>query len=99
MNIHLADNPFDGMSPNFNVFGVEFTHLWQVALAGVWGLGFVILAFLGIAAIVKAGQAKRAANVHGYQEALEDVKKWAISLVGLAALPVLFGAALALANG
>lgn len=96
--IHLIDNPFDGISPNFNVFGVEFTSLWQVLLAGVWAIGFVILAFLGIFAWVKAGRAKSAANVHGYQEALEDVKKWVISLIGLVSLPVLFGAALAIAN-
>ncbi len=46
-------NPFDGINPDFTIFGAEFTELWQKILAGVWGIAIVISAIFLIIAITK----------------------------------------------
>lgn len=46
-------NPFDGILPDFAIFGAEFTQLWQKVLAGVWGIALVIAAIMLILAVVK----------------------------------------------
>lgn len=92
--VQTDSNPFSGLSPDAGVFGLDFTEAWQWWLVGIWGLAFVILAFKGIMAWAAAGAAKRAGNVHDYNEALSGVKVWGMSLVGLVGLPLIFGAVL-----
>ena len=88
-------NPFDGITPNFSVFGVQFNAAWQKLLAGVWGLAFVVVAFGAIRAILELQSAKR----HGYHtsvaERTDSVKRSVIALAALAGLGVIFGAVIA----
>ncbi len=85
-------NPFDGVSPNISVLGVDFNSKWQHLLAVVLGLAFVFLAFKAIMAWVAVAKARKDSRVHDYGEALGDVKMWGVSLAGVAALPLMFGA-------
>ena len=48
-------NPWDGITPDFSVFGVEFTKAWQKILGGAWGLVFVWLAFSALRAAGDGG--------------------------------------------
>jgi hypothetical protein len=50
-----SKNPFDGVVPDFNVFGLQFTQAWQKLLAGIWGIAFVIAAFGAIRAVGVGG--------------------------------------------
>ena len=53
----MIDNPLDGILPDFSIFGVEFTALWQKILAGLWGLAIVaavIIMIIGIGNITVA---------------------------------------------
>lgn len=91
------DNPLDGILPNFEIFGTEFTELWQKLLAGLWGIAVVAaVAFLilGITKVAAAGGAN--GNPNEYKTARVQVIWAAIGLGGLAALAVIVGAILAL---
>ncbi|WP_410604754.1 hypothetical protein [Amycolatopsis sp. lyj-90] len=98
MIIHIlaqSPNPFDGVVPNFDVFGVEFNSTWKKLLGGVWGLAFVLFAFGAIRATLELQSAKRngyESSVAGHTAAL---KRSVIGLGLLASLGLIFGAVLA----
>lgn len=94
--LNMTANPFDGVQPNFSVFGAEFTEWWQLLLGGLWGIGFIIIAFMGIMAAVKVATARREGRTHDVAEGLSSLKNWGIGLLLLVGLPVIFGAFLAL---
>ena len=83
-------NPFNGMKPNFTVFGIAFTQQWQLLLAGAWALAIVALAFRGVYVFYKLIQSKRHSNVSGMADARDDVKGWAVALGAVLGLPLIF---------
>lgn len=85
-------NPFDGITPDVGVFGIEFNSLWGVLLAGLWGLGFVFFAVKLIAAFIAVRDARQHSNVADYGTAFSSVKMNGLGLLGLTALPVIFAA-------
>lgn len=93
-----GSNPFDGVSPDSTILGVEFNTRAKLILGGIWGAAFLGLGFMGIFALFKSSRAKEAGNVQRYSEAMEDAKRWFIAVIGITLLPVIFGAALALAG-
>ncbi|WP_340687970.1 hypothetical protein LCL61_18450 [Amycolatopsis coloradensis] len=89
-----SPNPFDGVVPNFDVFGVDFNATWKKLLGGAWGLAFVVIAFGTIRATLELQSAKR----HGYHTSVAEhsasLKRSVIGLVVLASLGLIFGAIL-----
>ncbi len=93
---HLAsNNPFDGVAPDFSIFGAKFTAWWQKALAGVWGLALVYCGFKLIHAFVSMQSAKRHRNAVGMSERTEDLQVWAASTGGVVLAGAIMGALLA----
>ncbi|CRK57000.1 hypothetical protein [Alloactinosynnema sp. L-07] len=91
-----AQNPFDGVTPDFAVFGVEFTEAWQKVLGGMWGLAFVAVAFGAIRAVVELQHAKRGGHQTSVLEHSESAKRSGLALAALAGLGIIFGAVVAL---
>lgn len=89
------DNPLDGVLPDFDVFGVEFTELWQKAIAGVWGLAIIAVIIFVIVGALKMGSASNASNVAVYKDAQKQFIGGLIALGVLAGLAVIVGAVLA----
>ena len=42
MGVALIDNPLNGLLPNFTIFGVEFTQLWQKLITGAWAIAIIL---------------------------------------------------------
>ena len=90
------ENPLDGILPDFNVFGTEFTELWQKLIAGLWGLGIILGVVFLIIGIVKMASASTGGNPNEYKTARNQAMWSGISLGVLAALAVIVGAILAI---
>lgn len=92
-----SPNPFDGVVPNFGVFGLEFNSAWKKLLAGFWGLAFILFAFGAIRATLELQSAKRS----GYQASVAEhslsLKRSLVGLGVLSSLGLIFGAVLAVA--
>lgn len=91
-----VDNPLNGVLPNFGVFGVQFTQLWQKLLGGVWGIGIVVAIVFVIVGVVQMGAATNGGNPAAWKDARTQVLWAGISLGLLAALAVIVGGILAL---
>ncbi|HKN51800.1 MAG TPA: hypothetical protein VJX66_04825 [Amycolatopsis sp.] len=90
-----APNPFDGIMPNFDVFGVQFNAAWKKLLGGVWGLAFVVFAFGTIRATLELQSAKRSGYQASVSEHSASLKRSVIGLGVLSSLGLIFGAVLA----
>ena len=89
-------NPLDGILPDFSIFGVEFTALWQKLVAGIWAVGIILaIVFIAIGVTQMAG-ASSSGNPAAYKDARTQAMWAGISLGVLAALSVIVGAILAL---
>jgi Type IV secretion system pilin len=92
----MIDNPLDGILPDFGIFGVEFTQLWQKLLGGLWGLAIIAaIAFLLIG-VTQMAAASTSGNPSAYKDSRNQAMWGGISLGILAALAVIVGAILAL---
>lgn len=89
-------NPFQGVVPNFEVFGVEFTAAWQKLLGGIWGIAFVLAAFGAIRAVLELQHAKKGGYQTSVHEHTESAKRSGFAVAALAALGIIFGAVIAL---
>jgi hypothetical protein len=90
------DNPLDGIVPDFGVFGVEFTELWQKLIAAIWGICIVIGVVVLLLGITRMASASNSQNPNEYRLARLRVAWAALSLGLLAAISVIVGAILAL---
>lgn len=90
------DNPMDGIIPDFNIFGTEFTELWQKILAGVWGIGIIIAIVFIILGAVGMSSSSAGGNPQEHKTARKQFFGALIALAVLAALAVIVGAVLAL---
>lgn len=84
-----SGNPFDGVSPDFGLFGGAFTQTWQRLLAGVWGAALVVTAFLAIKALVSMSNSKDD-NPAQYQQSKTSAVRTAAAIVGLLLLGVIY---------
>ena len=94
--LQSIDNPLDGIVPDFSVFGVEFTELWQKLIAAIWGICIVIGVVVLLLGITRMGSASNAQNPNEYRIARLRVTWAALSLGMIAAISVIVGAILAL---
>lgn len=81
-------NPFDGILPDFTIFGAEFTEVWQKLLAGAWGIALVIAAFFLIAGGIRL--AKSSNNPNERADARTQVGWSLAGIAFLAAVAVVF---------
>lgn len=97
-SILASTNPFDGVTPNFDVFGIEFNNAWRKALGAFWAFAFVVAGFASVAAVFKFLMARK----NGYAQQMGDSRTeliWSVSGFGvLTALPLLAGAFIAVAS-
>ncbi|QSE87943.1 hypothetical protein JWS13_04335 (plasmid) [Rhodococcus pseudokoreensis] len=89
--ILAAENPFDGVTPDFSIFGLQFTQAWQKVLGGFWGIGFVVTAFSAIRATVALARAKKGGYGVQVAEQTEDAKWAGIAFGALSMLGVIVG--------
>lgn len=89
-------NPFDGITPDFSVFGVEFTKAWQKILAGVWGLVFVWLAFSALRAAGEYASARKGGYAQSMSEKTTGLRDALTALGICVALPFIFAGVIAL---
>lgn len=93
--ILAAPNPFDGVTPDFSIFGLQFTQAWQKLLGGAWGIGFVFTAFSAIRATVALARAKKGGYGVQVAEQTEDAKWAGIAFGALSMLGVIVGGVIA----
>ena len=94
-SLPMINNPLDGILPNFSIFGVEFTALWQKLVAGIWAVGIILaIVFVAVGVTQMAG-ASSSGNPAAYKDARTQAMWAGISLGILAALSVIVGAILA----
>ena len=95
MFIHTIDNPLNGILPNFGIFGVQFTQLWQKLLAGAWGMAIVVAIVFLVIGLTSMATATAGSNPMDYKIGRTKAIWAAISLGLLAALVVIVGGILA----
>jgi hypothetical protein len=91
----LIDNPLNGILPNFSIFGVQFTQLWQKLLGGVWGIALVAAVAFLILGLASMAAASRGGNPNELILARRNTIWAGITLGLLAALAVIVGGILA----
>ena len=91
----MIDNPLDGILPNFSIFGVEFTQLWQKLIAGIWAIAIILAVVFLIIGVGQMAAASSGGNPSAYKDARTQAMWAGISLGMLAALSVIVGAILA----
>lgn len=97
--VHAAiDNPLDGVFPDFSIFGLEFTQLWQKVLGGLWALALVFSIGYLIWGIVQMGKADDG-NPNAYKQGRKAAMAAGIALGCLAGLTVIVGAILFIVGG
>lgn len=90
----MIDNPLDGILPDFNIFGLEFTQLWQKILGGLWALAIIGAVIFVIIGVGNMAVATSGSNPAAYKDARTQAMWAGISLGVLAALAVIVGAIL-----
>ncbi|WP_228839789.1 hypothetical protein [Nocardia farcinica] len=84
-------NPFEGVVPDFTIFGAEFNNAWRKLLAGIWGLCFVVVGFGCLRAVVEYQSAKKGGYAQSVAEKADAAKTSAIALGALTCLPLIVG--------
>lgn len=90
----MIDNPLDGILPDFSIFGLEFTQLWQKILGGLWALAIIAAIIFVIIGVGNMAVATSGSNPGAYKDARNQAMWAGISLGVLAALAVIVGAIL-----
>jgi len=93
--VPTIDNPLNGILPNFSIFGVEFTSLWQKLVAGIWAIGIILAVVFLVVGVTQMAGASSSGNPAAYKDARTQAMWAGISLGILAALSVIVGAILA----
>ncbi len=90
----MIDNPLDGILPDFNIFGLEFTQLWQKIIGGLWALAIIGAVIFVIIGVGNMAVATSGSNPAAYKDARNQAMWAGIALGVLAALAVIVGAIL-----
>jgi len=96
--VAAARNPFDGVVPNFSIFGADFNDWWKKILGGVWALSIVYCAFKLFPAALSMHRNRRVGNAMSLTEASQDLQFWGAGTGIVVAAGLLFGAILAAAG-
>lgn len=91
-------DPFDGVVPNFAIFGADFNAWWKKMLAGVWALSIVYCAFKLFPAAMSVHRNRRVGNAMSLGEATQDLQFWGVGTAVIVAAGLLFGVVLTVAG-
>jgi hypothetical protein len=91
-------DPFDGVVPDFTIFGADFNAWWKKMLAGVWALSIVYCAFKLFPAAMSVHRNRRVGNAMSLGEATQDLQFWGVGTTLIVAAGLLFGAVLTVAG-
>jgi hypothetical protein len=97
-HLSAGKDPFDGVVPNFAIFGADFNSWWKKILAGVWGLSIVYCAFRLFPAALSMHRSRHVGNVTSLGEASQELKFWGAGTVMVVAAGLVFGALLTVAG-
>ncbi len=87
----LAYNPFDGVTPSWGPFAGILTTKVGMFLGIAWAIGFVYCAYNLVVSIAKLSKATKGGYGDSLDESKGDALKAAAAVVGLTALPVIYG--------
>lgn len=93
-----AQDPFDGVVPNFAIFGADFNAWWKKLLAGVWALSIVYCAFRLFPAAISLHRSRTVGNVTSLGEASQELKFWGAGTLMVVTAGLMFGTVLAVAG-
>ncbi|WP_423185044.1 hypothetical protein [Arthrobacter sp. NyZ413] len=91
-------NPFDGVEPNFDVFGVKANKGILIALGVIWAISIVYSGGKVLTSLNKFNAAKSHHDSEGVTKGKEHVIKSGSILVGVVIVPVIVGALVAIGN-
>lgn len=91
-----ADNPLDGVTPNINVFGVQFQGAIQLILGGLWALVMVLVAGAFLMNLGKWGIARQRGHSDDIADGADGAKRSGVALAAVAGASVIIGGILAL---
>ncbi|MGQ4510710.1 hypothetical protein ACUH9X_08235 [Dermabacteraceae bacterium P13147] len=89
-------NPFDGISPDINVFGTGFSSLTNTLLSGAWAAALIGCAIYIAISGYKWAAARKQAHTDNLMDAAGALKISLLAFAATAASPILVQAILAL---
>ncbi|EME36540.1 hypothetical protein C884_00334 [Kocuria palustris PEL] len=89
-----ATNPFEGETPDFSYFGIEFQNAFVGLVAGLWGIVIILLGASLLWNLGKWGWARQRGMTDDLEDGMEGVKRSAIALICTALFGVIIGAIL-----
>lgn len=97
--IQAVTNPFEGETPDFGFFGIEFQNAFVGIVAGLWGIVIILLGASLLWNLGKWGWARQ----HGMSDDMEDgatgVKRSGVALLLTALFGVIIGGILQVSGG
>lgn len=93
-----SNNPFDGVAPNFSIFGVQFNAWWKKMLAGLWGLAIIVCAAKLFPAALSMHRSRSVGNAVSLSESSAELKLWGVGTLVVIAAGIIFGAVVAAAG-
>jgi hypothetical protein len=96
--LSASNDPFNGVVPNFAIFGADFNTWWKKLLAGVWGISIVYCAFKLFPAALSVHRSRTVGNVTSLGEASQDLKFWGAGTLMVLAAGLVFGTLLTIAG-
>lgn len=92
-------NPFDGVTPNFNVFGAELNATATLILGGIWGLALLWTGGQALIGGIKWSSASRQNySPEIVDESATHFKRALVAFGAIVAVPLLLGAIIVLLN-
>lgn len=92
MKYLAAENPFDGLVPDFGIFGAEFTQWWQKLFVGVWAVCIIIAGTYLLIALLGLRRA-HSNNMPGQVDEAKGRMMWAgCALAGLVGFAIIMTA-------
>lgn len=103
--VHLAarpvlavKDPFDGVVPDFTIFGADFNDWWKKLLAGVWAASIIYCAFKLFPAAMSVHRNRRVGNAMSLGEATQELQFWGVGTAMIVAAGLLFGTIITVAG-
>lgn len=96
--ILAVKDPFQGVVPNFTIFGADFNAWWKKLLAAVWAASIIYCAFKLFPAAMSVHRNRRIGNSMSLGEATQDLQFWGVGTAVIVAAGLLFGAIIAVAG-
>jgi hypothetical protein len=91
MTAPAAYNPFDGVSPSLGPFSSVLSSKVGIFLGLVWAIAFIYAAYHLIEGLARIARANRQGGAYQVADVRAELGMAAISVIGLAAVPVLYG--------